>query len=254
MPSTVTFHGSSEQVRLILRQLVDGVTGHAPDKFGVVMGLQMRIANVLLSKVQQAFLVKARGGVGEDGVSWPPLKRSTIAQRRTTAEERRAAGVGGQRVRGLLTPAQDKRWRQIFGTRKAMLMVKFGMSDRAASARAAQIAWATLKGEGAKTKLMVFGGRTVETLRDTGELFRTLTPGVEEMPSNVEGQIVRTFQGHVTIGTNKKPWHHLGIPGRLPSRPYWPLSGVLPEVWWDAIREELSKGMAKALVMILARG
>ena len=61
----------------------------------------------------------------------------------------------------------------------------------------------------------------VEILRDTGELFRSLEPGLGTQPSGASGQVFELEPGAVTIGTNKKPWHHRGNE-RLPARPLWP--------------------------------
>lgn len=217
----------------------------------LLRGLQLRVGMVLLSKIKQAFLVKAAGGTGEDGIKWPPLSPKTIAQRGTTADERKALGITkGMKFRGLLTADQDKEWRKIFSTRKAWLMLKFGLNERDASARAAQIAWTVLKGQGAKTKLATLGGRSVEILRDTGELLRSFSPGVD---GKGEGTILQTPLGKVIVGTNKKPWHQDGIPGRLPARPFWPPDGNLPEAWWNAILEALQQGVAEIVVRILQK-
>lgn len=251
MPNaTVTIRSSRADVRRTVRQTVAALAG-GPDPGGVARGLQLRLGVALLSKVQQAFIVKSRGGVGEDGIQWQPLKRATIAQRRTSAGERKALGITGKRVRGLLTADEDKRWRRIFATRKSYFMAKFGLSDAAASERAAKIAWATLKAEGAKTKLEVLGNRQVDILRDTGELFRSLSPGVDATPSGADGQIFETPPGQVIVGTNKKPWHHTGIPGKLPARPLWPTDGRLPVAWWDALLRVIQMGALRALELAL---
>lgn len=248
---TGTFTGTREQLRKLLSQLPAALAG-ADDPYGIARGIQLRGGIALLSKIQQAFIVKSRGGTGDDGIKWPPLKRSTIAQRRTTGTERKALGIGGTRVRGLLTPAQDRRWRQIFGSRLAKL--RLVMSDGAAKAKAAQIAWAILKSEGAQTKLQVLGGRQVDILRDTGELFRSLTPGVEDQPSGADGQVFRVPPGRVIVGSNKKPWHHAGIPGKLPTRPLWPLDGRLPAAWQQAVADAMRRGIGVAILLLLDRG
>lgn len=251
--ASVAFNGSREDLHRLLQAVPAILAGREPDPYGIAQGLQLRLGVALLSKIQQAFIVKSRGGTGEDGVTWPPLKPQTIAARRTTAGELRAAGAGGRRVRGLLTPAQDRRWRTIFATRRARFLAA-GMAAGEASARAARIAWATVKGEGAMTRLQVLGGRRVDVLRDTGELFRSLTPGVEDRPSGADGQILETPPGRVIVGTNKKPWHHRGVPGRLPSRPLWPLDGQLPQRWWDYLLDVLRRGLSQALSGAVRRG
>lgn len=250
--ATVSFHGSRADLMRIMRQVPAVLAGRAPDPWGIAHGLQLRLGVGLLSKVQQSFIQKSRGETGDDGVTWPPLKRATIAQRRTTSAERRQLGITGKRERGLLTPAQNQRWSAIFRGQKARLIAKFGMGDREASAKAAQLAWAILKREGAKTKLDVLGGRQVDTLRDTGELFRSFSPGVEDQPSGADGQIFRTPPGRVIVGTNKKVWHHRGIPGRLPARPFWPHE--LPEHWWQFLLGLYRTGLVRVLVGVIQRG
>ncbi len=253
MAGTVTFDGTREELTQLMRRLPAILSGQVTDPLDIARGLQLRLGVALLSKVQQAFIVKSRGGTGEDGITWPPLKRETVAARRTTAGERRAAGVGGRRVRGLLTPAQDRKWRGIFATRKARLLMG-GLSPAAASARAASAAWAILKGDGARTRLQVFGGRQVDTLRDTGELFRSLSPGVEDKPSGADGQLFDVIPGRVTVGTNKKTWHHRGVAGKLPARPLWPLDGTLPPEWWAHLLRVYARGLAVAISEIVRRG
>jgi hypothetical protein len=205
----------------------------------------------LMSQIQQAFIVKSRGGVGSDGIQWPPLKRSTIAQRPIGVGERKQFKIGGKRTRGLLTKKQDEEWKKIFGSRLARF--RLFMSEGEAKARAAQIAWAILKSKGAKTKIGVLGGRVVDILRDTGELLRSLTPGIEDQPSHAEGQIFRLSGNSVTVGSNKKPWHHRGTK-RIPARPLWPLDGSLPPAWRAAVVIALQSAIQRALVALLKQG
>lgn len=229
-----------------LRRLPAILSGHEPDTLGIASGFKARLGMALLTEIKLDFITKSRGGIGRDGIKWPPLKRSTIAQRRTSRAEKKELGIGGRRVRGLLTPSQDRRWRQIYGTRLARL--RMTLDENEARARAAQIAWAVLKSEGAKTKLEVLGGRQVDILRDTGELLRSISPGVNTKP---DGQILLTeIPGKIVVGTNKKPWHHRGVPGRLPARPLWPLSGDIPDAWWEGINRAAERGIAQAARML----
>lgn len=242
----IVFAGSREQLRKLLADVPKILAGHAPDPLGIARGLQLRLGVALLSKVQQAFIVKSRGGTGDDGIKWPPLKPETIAQRRTTAGERKQLGITGKRVRGLLTPAEDKRWRAIFAGEKARLIAKFGLSDKDAAARAAQKAWAVLKSQGAKTKLAVLGGRQVDMLRDTDRLFRSLSPGVEDKPSGADGQVFETPPGRVIVGTNVE---YAGPQFRR--RPAWPPDGRLPDAWWRYLTQVGVRGLARALTLLV---
>lgn len=250
--ATLEFRGTRADLVRLLNAIPAALAGVA-DPLGIARGIQLRAGVALLSKVQQAFIVKSRGGTGEDGIRWKPLKRETIAQRRTTRGERKALGISGTRVRGLLTPSQDRRWRQIFGTRLARMLAS-GVGYGEATAAAARIAWAILKSEGAQTKLDVLGGRQVDILRDTGELLRSFSPGVEDKPSGAPGQVFQTPPSRVIVGTNKKPYHHAGIPRRLPARPFWPTDGRLPEAWAVAILAAMDRGLVRAISLLVERG
>ncbi len=179
MPIRVTFNGTAQQAAATLSRLPGILAGTAPDPQGIARGLQLRLGTALLSKVQQAFVTKARGGTGSDGIRWQPLKQETIDRRRV-------------------------------GKRK---------------------------------------GGSVEILRDTGELFRSLSPGIDDRPSGAPGQVFDTPPGKVRVGTNKKPWHHRGVPGRLPARPLWP--DVLPPAWTAALAKTAQRGVVRAIVVLL---
>lgn len=240
------FRGSQAELERALVALPRAIAGLEPDPTGVAQRLQLRVGVTLLSLIQQAFIVKSRGGVGSDGIQWKPLKRETIAQRRITPGEKKAAGIKGKRVRGLLTPSQDKRWRQLFASRKARLVLR-GMGEGAAMAEAAKFAWAMLKKEGAKTKLEVFGGRQVDIMRDTSRLFRSLTPGVEDRPSGAEDQVFETPTGAVIVGTNVE---YAGRQHKM--RPLWPEK--IPAEWWAVIMESLKRGIVRLMGQYLASG
>jgi hypothetical protein len=96
---TVVYRGARADVVALVRTLVAAAAGRGPDPLGVVEPVLTRGAVALLSKIQQAFVVKARGGTDEAGISWKPLLRKTVAQRRTTRPNSRAwaspAGASG---------------------------------------------------------------------------------------------------------------------------------------------------------------
>jgi len=240
------YRGNADEVRAIVQTLVSALAGRIPDPWSVVQVIQVRMGIALLSKIQQAFLIKSRGSTGDDGIHWAPLKRATIAQRRVTREERKAAGITGRRVRGLLTPAQDKKWRAIFASRVARLRA-LGVAD--AEARAAQIAWAVLKSEGAQTKLALFGGRQVDIGRDTDVMFRSLSPGVEDRPSHEPDQVFDMPPGQLIVGTNVPYAEHFHA-----RRPLWPPDGNLPPTWASAVAAAGARGLALALVIVLGQG
>jgi hypothetical protein len=249
-----TFHGSAGEFSLLLAELNDSIGGDTNGFDTYVRPIYESMGVALLGQIQQAFIVKSRGGTGSDGIKWVPLKPETIAQRRIGPGDLVAIGVKGAkipagRVRGLLTPDQDRRWRQIF--HQVYSRSVFELGDAEAKAKAGRIAWSVLKSEGAMTKLEVLGNRQVDILRDTSTLFRSLSPTTAELQP--EGQIFEVEPGAVTVGTSINAWHHEGVPGRLPARPFWPLNGDLPQSWWQAVTDAMKNGINKALVMIAER-
>lgn len=244
MPDVVYRGTQADLVHLLTVDLPKLVEEGHGELASAVMGFYYRIANTVLSIVQRNFIVKSRGGTGTDGIKWKPLKPETIARRKATREELKALGVTGRRVRGFLTPEQDRRWRQVYAG--VLHRMKFdGQAEASSKAKAAAIAWATVKREGAKTKLKLLGGRIVDILRDEGLLLRSFTPGVETTTSGEDGQIVRLIPRGVLVGSNQKPWHHHGIEGRLPARPFWPEDGSIPPAWWPEITAAAGRGLLK---------
>lgn len=238
----VVFYGTREDLRRLLAKLPRILAGTEADVAGIAKGLQLRLGVALLSKIQQAFIVKSRGGVGDDGIKWPPLKRETIAGRRPPPHKKR-----GERPMGLLTVAQDKRWRQIFGRKRAELIVKSGMSPGEASIRAAQLAWGILKREGAKTRIGTLGGRQVDIGRDTDIMFRSFSPGVDDKPSGAADQVFDIPPGRVIVGSNVPYFPHFHK-----RRPCWP--DQLPPTWWRALMGTAKRGLIRAIVLLMAQG
>lgn len=242
--STVNSTASSYALQDVIRQLVRALAGRASTS-SVVQGVQLRIGVAALSGIQRDFITKSRGGIGEDGIQWEPLKPSTIAARRLGKGELKSLGFGGRRHRGLLTASQDALWKKTFAQTKAYLMAKFGMEEQAAAGIASGKAWNVVKKAGAKTKLEVLGTRKVDILVDTGELRRSFSPGIDNRPSHAEGQVFRTPPGEVVVGTNKKPWHHN-------KRPFWRHDGNLPASHWKSILGAANRGVLEAVAMIAA--
>ncbi len=251
MSHPVEFHGTKAEAVELIRSIPALLAGRVPDPFGVARRVQLRVGVALLSQVQQDFITKSRGEVGRDGIQWPPLKPETIARRRVTAKERKAAGLTrANKYRGNMTAAQDAAWRKRFW--EVLRGLRLDLGDKAAKAAAARAAWALVKEKfGYKTQVELFGGRQVDILRDTGDLFRSLTPGVDATPSGAEGQLFEATPGGVRVGTNRKPWHHKGVAGKLPARPLWPLDGSIPPAWRPALNDAASTGVAEVAAELL---
>jgi hypothetical protein len=270
----LTLKATQSQVADLMRQLIAGLGG-AGDPYGINSGIQLRMGSVLLSKIQQDFTVKAQGGTGEDGITWPDLKPETKAygRRHTQTEYKQLMGDvkfyrgkenkqgvskqlgarvwdrSGRKItstapasRPTLTKAQDEIWRRVYAQTMGMLMAKFGTPNHAAAAGAA---WNAAKAAGAKTKLGTWGQEKVDILIDKGLLFRSFSPG---MPGNIN----RAEPGRVVVGTREKPWHHFGG-AKLPERNFWPRDGQIPAKWWESIILEGRRGIAEAAVRIFAK-
>lgn len=247
------YKGTAQELRQFLRQLPAILSGKVPDTNGIAQELRLRIGVALLSKVQQDFVRKSRGQTGEDGIKWPPLKPSTIERRRLGKADRQALTQRSRQA--ALTPAQRQQVNSEFRKRKA-LMIFQGIPEKQAEGLARAQAYNIVRAQGGQipTRREILGNRQVDILRDTGELFRSFSPGIENRPSYADGQVFEQTPDSVIIGTNKKPWHHLTDgQGKLPQRAFWPKDGNLPSQWWDAMLLAGQRGLARVLAMTLGR-
>jgi len=264
---TIFFRGSRAEARRIAYDLKAALTGRGPDTLGLARGVHLAMGMAALSDIKADFVRKSDGQVGEDGVKWPPLSKKYLAYQRRFGTGEQAAlkkqaglgrvhrfGVGGQK--GLLTKAQAKRWNQIFVqmTQRFLLSLPPG----AAKARAAQIAWARLKAEGAKTLLEVYGNRKVQINRSTDVLLNSLSPGeitgsgagaTYSKPSKDGGeqQIFETMANGVIVGTNVA---YAAAVNK--QRPFLPKR--TPAVWRERWKAATRLAIAVALRMAYERG
>lgn len=269
MSNRVYFRGSREDAKRIVARLALALVGKDAAEAQVARSVFLAVGVAALSDIKADFVRKARGGTGEDGVKWKPLKKETVAYSRRfgpgeKARLKRAAGLGsGHRFApggkpGLLSAQQLKQWKAIYASALKRLMAS--MDEAAAKRRAAQIAWAVMKKRGAKTMLEVFGNRPVEVLRDTGILMNSLSPGVwteggYRKPSQPGGsdQVFDLAANGVTVGTNV-PYaeaHQNGDPSRgIPARPFLP-RGDAPEVWKQRWLDVAAAAVAQGLKRLL---
>lgn len=99
-------------------------------------------------------------------------------------------------------------------------------------------------------------GNTSELiLRDTGETFDSLRPGVADLPSGEPQQIFSVPPGEVVVGTEVEQFvpHQRGEEN-LPARPVWPVAGEVPEPWLDDVSEACVNGMIAAAVKLVQIG
>lgn len=235
----VYFRGSRDDAARLVRGVFESLIGRDSSHADLAEGVHRTIGFAALSDIREDYLRKSSGAVGEDGVRWPKLAPATLAYGRK-APRGRGHAPGGKD--GLLTKSQLKRWRNIYGTRLARLAASMPLG--AAKARAAQIAWATVKREGGKTKIAEYANRPHEILRDTGVLLNSLSPGEVGNPD----QIFRTITGGVIVGTNV-PYARSHQEGR---RPFLPKNDA-PDIWKQRWLEEATDATATAVELAVQR-
>ena len=83
--NVIYFQGGRDEAKAVVQSFIRTLTGSgssgASDR-QLAEGVFYSIGFAALSDIQADFIRKARGGVGEDGTSWPPLKPETIAYSR----------------------------------------------------------------------------------------------------------------------------------------------------------------------------
>lgn len=237
-----TWRGGRDELLGLLRQIPLVLSGRLPDSDGVGKGLALRLGVALLSQVQQDFLTKARGGTGRDGIQWKPLLPATIARRRLGPGDKKSVTL---KARGAaLTPAQKRAVEKDVRTRKAALLIR-GLPEAQATGLARAAAEAKYRGTGAiVSKRAVLGSRRVEILRDTGRLFKSLEPGIDDKPSGAAEQKFVALAGSVTVGSL------VVYAGRQHAdRPFWPAKSI-PAAWLDAMYLATARGIRRALDLL----
>lgn len=128
----------------------------------------------IMTRVNKAFWVKAKGGTDDLGNKWKPLAPSTHAYKPLSPIEKNTYEIDNELVRGLLTPEQDKTWRIIFA-RTYNRLLKKGVDSKEAKHEAAKRAWAVIKARGARTKIGL--GRITDINVRYGRLVAATFPG-----------------------------------------------------------------------------
>lgn len=231
------------KVREKIARAIAAASGRNGDAYDAAVAMQTRIGMTALAHIKDAFITKARGGIDEAGDSWPKLSPKTIAYSRRHPGVPPAKQRAAFRPSWMITTKQRERWWYLY---------RMGLArSKGDKNKAAAYAWATIKREGAKTLLGVYGNTQVEILRDTGLLLNSLSPGVN--PGSVENQIFDVKPGECIIGTNRKhaASHHHGIPGRLPQRRLWPSPDRWPQSWINDINEQASEGLIDIFTYLL---
>jgi hypothetical protein len=144
-------------------------------------------------QISQNFSRKSKGSADKQGLKWKPLTKKTKAYR-----PRNTRNKG----RGLLTGAQDSLWKGIFA--KNFKKFSATMPEDEAKGKAAALAWAILKNQGAKTKIDEYGNKNVPILVRTGRLRNSLKPGKytgdNYIPFN-DDQFFKFDRGKMVLGS-----------------------------------------------------
>lgn len=158
-------------------------------------------ASYFFRRQHEAFKTKSEGWADEFGNTWKPISERTKIYRALSASEKRQYGVTNTKGRGLLTAEEDRRWKLYFA--RSFRQLSLWMGDKEAKSKAAKIAWAKLKEEGAKTKKEMFAGRKATILVRTGRLMKSFEPtsigGGYYRPS--KDQIAEYAGPSITLGT-----------------------------------------------------
>lgn len=238
--SRVYFRGTRSELVGVFRDMVASIAGRSTTYQTEARQIHMVVGLAALSDIKADFIRKARGGVGEDGVTWPPLSPKTLAYGRKAPK---AGGLSPGGKDGFMSQEQLTQWRKLYGGALARLAMSMPL-ERAKGIAAAR-AWRIMKARGVKTKLAEYANRPHEILRDTGILLNSLSPGmvgfdgvnVSVSPPTGEGGEMQVFDlqpSGVIVGTNV-PYagvHQNGSAKRkIPARPFIP--NIVPEKWLD---------------------
>lgn len=235
MAKSVRFKGSKADALRRIREIVKEVSNSSSATSDAQVVTEV-VSFALIQKVKAEFIVKARGGSDEAGITWLKLSKAYLAYGRRfgrgeQAALKKGAGLGkGNRFApggktGLLTADQYRRWKKIFWI--TFIKMKWhGKSDGEAKSIAAAVAWKKLKEAGAKTKLEVYGNREVEMMRDTGNLLGSLNH--DPLPGAVR---IRFFAPYA-------------VPA-LSRRPAWPIGDTeIPDGWKLVVKESLRTALS----------
>lgn len=252
--NTIYFRGTRQEAKQAIRSVVSMVGGNEPDTLGVKRGVALSMGFAVLSDVKDAYVEKARGGTGEDGVKWAPLKPETIRNRRIGPGDKKANPDIAAREKEV-----KKRVKQLVGRYLVSMPPKMALET------AKRVAQSQITRETKKTTVNVYGGRSVEILHDTGILMNSLSPGVlsgdglnvNYSPPTQQGgeqQLFDVTDNGFIVGTNVAyaATHQYGSTKKnIPARPFLPTNGQVPAVWWrrwlDVARAAVLEGIKLSL-------
>jgi hypothetical protein len=255
--TTIYVRATRQQLKSELRRLVSILSGGQPDEGGIAHGFAMRLAYALLSKVKLAYIVKARGGTDECGISWPPLTKRYLAYQRGPKSDRTAGGLSPGGKDGFMSPGELAQWKRDYAGALTWMAADEGLSEET-KRRAAAWAWSRAKARGVRTKLDVFGSREHEILRDRDILLNSLSPGaLTEAGADAhyigpDGQIVEHNPGEVIVGSSVAyAGYHQHAKSEKRRRQIVPEPSQIPSSWWHFLASASTSGIEQAIRLLL---
>ncbi len=217
------------------------------DPSGQLEAFKLRLGTALLSVFHQAFLVKAKGGTDEAGITWAKLSREYVAYGRRHPgldAKRKQAAAEGRPGRPLLSKDLDTLWRRTFAERFYGFLGE-GSSSEDAKGHAAAIAWLVVKAAGGQTILGTYGDTQVEIGRDSWRLLNSLAPAIGGGSGE---QVLRGEPGAVLVGTNRPGAKHFH--GK---RPLWPAGDrPFPREWREPLDDVSTTFFGQAIPRLVA--
>jgi len=265
--ATVRFRGTHADVVRIALQLAAIISGRATDTQGVARSFLLTLGFGALSDIKDAYVTKAKGGVDEMGVKWPPLSPAAIANRRVGPGDKKTQSTQVATVQQAALVRERERIRKR-ETNKALKRLRMSLAEPEAQRRSKIIGGLKATSLTGKTKAQTLGGRDVEILRDTGVLLNSLGPGrltgragsvayTKPQTEGGEEQIFDTAPGQIIVGTNVAyaSTHQNGDEGRnIPARPFLPNSATgVPQVWWDRWTAIANKALVASAELMFRR-
>jgi len=172
---------SKRQIKTIINNIPLYISGERFDRYGVGRVFWSTVASEFYSRLYRSYEVRSEGGADDLGNSFKPLSPTTIAlrpiQRGSLGKlglTKRSGTALKDRKRGLLSPREDTKWKQIYSRalRRLAFVVPLGKAKQIAAAKA----WTEMKQKGAKTKKDVLGSRDVLIMRVTDQIYDSLKP------------------------------------------------------------------------------
>lgn len=223
LTETIHYRGSRSDLVAMLGRLPSIAAGNDALSMGEATGLALRVGTTAMAIQRDAYIVKARGGTDEAGLSWEPLRPSTIRHRlgKTKMSDARRKSIVAR---------YEKRFNEY------------------------QREFSRTRRERFNRDVQQFVPH--EILRDDGTLFNSLSPGLagEVRPDG----ILQVNPGECVGGTNVPYaiYHHSDEPRKLradgqpvlPQRRLWAEPSQWPQTWWNMIGGSAVRGMALIVI------